>query len=268
MSGRFVKLQAQHGFTMIELSMVLVVVGLLIAASISLLPGTQQSLELKETKSILKEMKAALVGYAAANGHLPCPDMNATPDGTEDRTGAVCDGAVGFFPYRTLGLGNGVDAWGGHVVYGIHDANAQGDLTDNSVNMCLDTSELVKLSKLDLINDLNSGVRISKMITQDLGANPSINFSCVDADSMAVALILISKGPTDANANGDGATTYTKRFDGNNEDVLADSCFDTPERVWFLPNVDTTTAVPATSYDDVVEVMGFTSLYAKACLTP
>ncbi|MEG3638113.1 type II secretion system protein [Magnetococcus sp. PR-3] len=267
MSGRSIYRHSQAGFTMIELSMVLVIVGLIIAASISLIPGTRQTLELKETKSILREMKAAIIGFAAANGRLPCPDTDAVPDGAENRADPNCTSDVGVFPYRTLGLGTGVDAWGGHVVYGIHDGGgADNDLTDSTTPMCDVASNLRNLATSDALN-LNTGVRISEMVNQEL-QTPTINFSCTDADSMGVAFVLVSKGFVDANESNDGADVYHQRFDGNNESLngnagaLETNCFDSPERRWYTPEVAVND-----SYDDVVAVMGFTSLYAKACLT-
>ena len=59
----------------------------------------------------MAEIREALIGFAMANGHLPCPAISAT-DGAEDRVGSACKNNTrqGFIPWVTLGVPR-ADAW-------------------------------------------------------------------------------------------------------------------------------------------------------------
>jgi hypothetical protein len=91
-----------------------------------LVPLTTQVSQRKagETQESLAEIVEALLGFAAANGYLPCPAISAT-NGLEDRTGGVCTGGKrqGFVPWATLGVPK-LDAWGNVFRYGVVPAFA------------------------------------------------------------------------------------------------------------------------------------------------
>jgi len=111
------------GFTLVELSIVLVIVALLIGGMLVPL-STQQDLQnAKETKRQMADIKEALYGFAAANCRLPCPANPVTPSGTAgagiayDSAPAGCASAVeGVLPWATLGLPE-TDAWGRRLTY-------------------------------------------------------------------------------------------------------------------------------------------------------
>jgi prepilin-type N-terminal cleavage/methylation domain-containing protein len=107
---------SQRGFSLIELSVVIVVISLLIGAFLVPL-GTQiEQRKLIETKSRLLLAKEALTTFAIANGRLPCP-ASATSNGVEvfavggnasnGNCALTAAGAFdGFLPGVTLGLDN------------------------------------------------------------------------------------------------------------------------------------------------------------------
>ncbi|MDX2459302.1 MAG: prepilin-type N-terminal cleavage/methylation domain-containing protein, partial [Gammaproteobacteria bacterium] len=109
---------APGGFTLVEMAVVLAIVALLLGALLTPL-ATQQSLRKnKEAERDLREIKEALLGFAVANGRLPWPDRNSTPDGLENIPGTVPDPALppctvceGRLPWRDLGL-TATDTWG------------------------------------------------------------------------------------------------------------------------------------------------------------
>jgi len=118
---------AQSGFTLIEIAIVLVIVGLLIGGLLTPLATQKEQERRKENQKVLEEAREALIGYAAANGYLPCPDI--TGDGLEDRNpvGPACGdsasnnmaypngGGFGYLPWATLGIKADLDPWGaGH----------------------------------------------------------------------------------------------------------------------------------------------------------
>jgi len=104
------------GFTLVELAIVLVIFGLLIAAFLSPLSVQRELLSRRETQGLLNESKEALIGYALINGHLPCPDIKPIPDGIESRMGGLCSGEEGVLPWGTLGVER-VDAWNHYISY-------------------------------------------------------------------------------------------------------------------------------------------------------
>lgn len=107
------------GFTLVEMAIVLLVVTLLLGGLLVPLTTQIEQRKISETQKALADAKEALIGFAIANGRLPCPAApNST--GTEDpQGGGDCKHAYdGFLPAVTLGLSNvdssgyAMDGWG------------------------------------------------------------------------------------------------------------------------------------------------------------
>lgn len=94
---------AARGFTLIELALALLVLGLIAALALALLPQLTDRMRLDETGIGTDLVDEAVVGFALANNRLPCPDTN--DDGLEGGAGG-CEPAdeVGRLPFRDLGL--------------------------------------------------------------------------------------------------------------------------------------------------------------------
>jgi len=105
------------GFTLIELAIILVIVGLL--AGGLLLPLTTQLdiAKFQETNKILNQVRESLINYALLNNYLPCP---ATDQETGSAISPPCN-IEGFLPWANLGIGR-YDAWGQPIRYRV-DAN-------------------------------------------------------------------------------------------------------------------------------------------------
>ena len=143
------------GYSIIEMAIALVVLGLLLGAAAVPLQQRFEAEDRNETEEILEDAAAAVVGFAVANrtvqrtviGHdgvhynlpsgrpyLPCPDISG--DGVENRTTVtvallatiditspvlvsegVCDESKGLLPWRTLGLRGASDPWGRRIGY-------------------------------------------------------------------------------------------------------------------------------------------------------
>jgi prepilin-type N-terminal cleavage/methylation domain-containing protein len=104
-----------HGFTLVELAVVVVIIGLLIGGLMVPL-SAQQSIRLTgETQRQLAEIREALLGYAIINGKLPCPMPATVTDPADAAYGVAptsCPSPVeGYLPWKTLGVSE-VDAWG------------------------------------------------------------------------------------------------------------------------------------------------------------
>lgn len=125
----------QHGFTLIELAIVLFIVALLMGGMLLPLSGQQDIRNRGDTQKILADARDALLGFAMANDRLPCP-ASAASNGQESPVGggACTNPYDGFFPAATLGLtpvdsqGYLLDGWGGESVhrvrYAVSTANA------------------------------------------------------------------------------------------------------------------------------------------------
>lgn len=99
----------QRGFTLIELAVVIVLLGLMTAA---VLPTVAKRHEVKmviETREILKSVRSALMGFAIINHRLPCADADG--DGLED-----CGTLIGEPPWQSLGVGRS-DTWNRPLIY-------------------------------------------------------------------------------------------------------------------------------------------------------
>lgn len=112
-----------RGFTLIEVAIVMIIVGLLISGLIAPLSAQLDARNYNETRNALTEVKEALIGYAlshtatdgSGNPYLPCPDTDG--DGDEDRNaGGNCVNDVGGLPTIALGLVSN-DSWNNQYIY-------------------------------------------------------------------------------------------------------------------------------------------------------
>lgn len=114
----------QGGFTLIELAVVMLILGILLGGLLVPLSTQLEQRRISETQRSLNDAKEALLGFAMANGRLPCPANPQWPavlaafgnSGTESYNGTVCTITIGVLPWATLGLPE-TDAWGRRFTY-------------------------------------------------------------------------------------------------------------------------------------------------------
>lgn len=118
-----------RGYTLIELTVVLLLVALLLGGMLPKLSGKIEQQRMDDVRAQLNEIREALIGYAVANGRLPCPASSAS-SGAEGFAagGSAADGNCsnfydGLVPAATLGLatadGYAVDPWGNRIHYAV-----------------------------------------------------------------------------------------------------------------------------------------------------
>lgn len=122
-------MRSDTGFTLVELAMVLVIVGLLLAGGLSFFTAQVESQRLSEGRAQLAEIKESLLGFAVQRGYLPCPANPAAANTLEDRAAnGQCNRADGTIPGATLGLTRSTDPFGQPFTYRVTLAFADNGL--------------------------------------------------------------------------------------------------------------------------------------------
>lgn len=107
-------LSRSSGFTLVEMAVVLVIVGLMLSGILMPLSTQMEQRDRNITKQRIEEIKEALLGFAVMNGRLPCPTTTADPAdanyGIEDAS-CPAPSPLGYIPWKTLGVAE-TDAWG------------------------------------------------------------------------------------------------------------------------------------------------------------
>lgn len=137
----------ERGFTLIEMAIVMVIAGLIMAGIMEALAFRLQQQRAAETKDRIERIQTALLEYASQNGRLPCPASRAAAIGTPefgmqtDCTTAPAAGTVeadslappdpitgrrpkvriGAVPVKDLRLSKGhmADGWGRRFTYAV-----------------------------------------------------------------------------------------------------------------------------------------------------
>ncbi|MDR0634430.1 MAG: type II secretion system GspH family protein [Azoarcus sp.] len=103
-----------RGFTLVEMAIVLVVLGLVAGALVTPLAARIEATQRRETAALLDDIAEALIGFALLHGRLPCPSLEADPASPAyglEQPPPCADAAPGHLPWRTLAL-PAHDAWG------------------------------------------------------------------------------------------------------------------------------------------------------------
>jgi prepilin-type N-terminal cleavage/methylation domain-containing protein len=158
----------QHGFTLIEIAIVLLIVGILLGYTVALFPRQQELKQFRAADQEMDEIISAIIGFAQVNGRLPCPAIpNST--GLEDTGGTPnCDNYGGFVPVNTLGIIgrlNGdtlmLDPWGNPYRYYVSPSDAPvptGASGNTGVADFVNASELRAIGLVDVIDVANTDI--------------------------------------------------------------------------------------------------------------
>lgn len=143
MPQRHSNAHSTRGFTLTEVAIVLVIVALLAGGLLMSLSAQYDLRNASETQRTLEQAHEALLGFAAANGRLPCP-ATAASHGLEAYSGAVgsspcTSNFAGFLPAATLGLsptngdGFAIDSWGNPIRYAVSRDPEGSTMASNAV---------------------------------------------------------------------------------------------------------------------------------------
>jgi prepilin-type N-terminal cleavage/methylation domain-containing protein len=153
-----------NGFTLLEIAIVMVIIGILAGGGVGLMRMLTERKARNATVDYLQQVRTALVSYAATNGRLPWADSDA--DGAENS-----GSAMGTLPYLTLQIAP-ADAYKRNLRYEIN-ANLAAD-------------------RATTCGALRAGLTIRPLVVDADGA----------ATAFSVAAVLVSAGPMDADTNG------------------------------------------------------------------
>lgn len=120
----------QQGFSLVEIAVVLVILGVLLGSLISPLSTQRDLSKIRQAEQQLAEVRRALTGFAVLNGRLPCPATTTSNGQALPVTStAACNQEHGFLPARTLGLNGSynnnllLDPWHNPLRYSLTTAN-------------------------------------------------------------------------------------------------------------------------------------------------
>jgi prepilin-type N-terminal cleavage/methylation domain-containing protein len=114
-------LRLQPGFTLVELTIVLLIVSILLAGVLMPLSIQMELRRYADTKKTMDLINEALIGFVLANGRLPCPADPALADGVvnagvERPACATAATQFGVIPWVTLNVPE-TDEWNGRFTY-------------------------------------------------------------------------------------------------------------------------------------------------------
>lgn len=129
----------QTGFSLLEMALALLLVGILIQSSLSILSQNQQRQTYKKTEQQLQTIKQALLSYIQINQFLPCPDTNR--NGRENREAdGQCSAHQGAFPYLEFGGIGQQDEFGNAFFYAINTHSTSNTSANNLRLACRSAS--------------------------------------------------------------------------------------------------------------------------------
>lgn len=266
-----------RGFSILEMALLILLIGMLLVFAFATMPRLDERTRLDRTAVLLGDVSDALLGFAAVNGRLPCPDTSPVPNGLEGSgavSGCTAGDISGLVPYREIGLADEVrDRSHIPVRYAVYrNATAEADLatlpnrfvpvlpgdppTLTTYTGLPDDPAVVTpplgINKVRLQPDQRNDLDFCLALRNARAAAPDVAFvHTLDPPGIAnVAFVLASAGVSDADGDGvDGA------FDGAQEGA-GGITFESPDR-----RRDTT-------YDDLVLAMPLGELDSRmACTT-
>ncbi|MCB1754742.1 MAG: prepilin-type N-terminal cleavage/methylation domain-containing protein [Gammaproteobacteria bacterium] len=116
------KFNTYRGFSLIEIAVVLLVIGLLLGMILKPLGAGFDQSKRRQAQLQLEEIRDALIGFAVVNSRLPCP---STVMGAGQEP-ALCNESNGYVPSVVLGISGNfnsggllLDPWGNPIRYSV-----------------------------------------------------------------------------------------------------------------------------------------------------
>jgi len=206
------------GFSLLEVSVVLLIMGLLLGSVMRPMASQFREQNRKTTLRQLQALHESLIGFASARGRLPCPVT--VSGGDED-----CSIAHGYVPAELLGVqgsynseGLLIDSWGAPIRYSV-------SMVDSDNNGVADFTGVDEMRRVG-IGQLQAGFTVCSSGT------------CDRTRANQVPAVLLSTGSRAVNSSAD----EVENIDGDNRFVSKDPVVLKGEEfddivVWVSPNI-------------------------------
>jgi prepilin-type N-terminal cleavage/methylation domain-containing protein len=219
---RYPMRRLHRGFTLIEVAISMVILGLVLTGLVVSLSQQLQQRRLLDTRTTLQNASDALMAFVTANARLPCPAIVGS-NGLEATAGGpgTCAAAAGFLPAVTLGLpnldGNGLlnDGWADGSIVGTTAANPFPRAIRYSVTLLAGTTSpnALTTAKLNGVSRQNVGLALAAnnglfVCRSHIGIGGGGNrCGAIPANYLAVNAVAViwSQGPTGYDSAGNSA---------------------------------------------------------------
>ena len=261
-----------RGFTLAELAVALVIIGLLLAGALIPLSTQIEVRNTADTQRTMDQIKEAIIGFAQANGRLPCPAdgtiaAGSAGAGTEQYAANICTGAsattaFGVVPWATLGVPE-TDAWGRRFSYFVSSVHADAITAATYGVGCAPTPTPAQSSfalcslgtlTVNTRDDTHALTAIGSVIPAVIISHGKNGYGALTpagcTPSPSCATIAPPAAGTDEAANATHANTATV-FYGRAPTSSASGCN------------DTTSGVPFCEFDDIVFMISTPTLVAR-----
>ena len=115
-----------RGFSLAEIAVVMVIVGLLIGGLLAPLSAQMDQRSFTDTQKRIEYANELLLGFAIANGRLPCPASSSSNGDESPSGGGTCTNYYdGYLPAKALGMqptdssGYALDAFNNRIRYAL-----------------------------------------------------------------------------------------------------------------------------------------------------
>lgn len=135
----------QRGFTLLEMTIVLAIVGILIGVLAPIGGRILQSSQRSGTVDRLERIEEALIAFLRDNERLPCPTApNGNPFGVERASCNTGSNMNGIVPFSTLGLSqsDATDSFGNFITYHVAEDYADPAISTSIIDFCLITKPI------------------------------------------------------------------------------------------------------------------------------
>jgi prepilin-type N-terminal cleavage/methylation domain-containing protein len=191
---------SRKGFSLVEIAIVLVVIGLIISGGLLGLSPVLQSNKITQVNAQMDKIEQALLVYVIQNGCLPCPAVpsdvtSTTLAGQAEKTGSLaytgcagvaCQATYGIVPWASLGLSenDAVDPYGSFIDYTPSTSTTGNASCAGPINLTLNSTSVVRTPP----SSYPCGILSVDMID-------AAGSSTGAAQTTAGAYVLISHGP-------------------------------------------------------------------------
>ena len=199
----------QTGFTLVELTIVLIIVALLSTGLMFGVSAQRAVAENADAQRQLENIREALLGFAIANGRLPCPAVATLATGNANAGIAATPPCLntaqyGVLPWATLGLPES-DPWGNRYTYFVGSAFTAAVPVGAQTSFTLDTTGTANI-KANGASTANIASDVPAVIISH-GSRPTGSYQSTGAqlggaagdelENADINLIFVSRAPSD-----------------------------------------------------------------------